>query len=113
MLSPDELKVLEPTGVLSSLNSPQLLQEFQEFLGAGVRKILVDLKNVTFLDSSGLGTLIVMHSKLRLAGGTLYICSANEQAQGLMDITDFDRLVEIFPGRKEFYQTVFRSNLDA
>jgi anti-anti-sigma factor len=41
--------------------------------------VLIDFQDVTFMDSSGLGALVLALKTVRAAGGKLFICSVNEQ----------------------------------
>ncbi|MDX2098172.1 MAG: STAS domain-containing protein [Leptolyngbyaceae cyanobacterium bins.59] len=106
MSSSLNVRVINPTGILSSSTSAPLLKEFQESIESGSRDVLVDLQGVTFIDSSGLGVLVSMHSKAKLAGGNVYLCSPNDQARGIIDITDLDRIFGIFADRATFYKSL-------
>lgn len=101
-----DVKVIQPTGILSARTSEKTLQEFQGSLDAKTKVILVDLSEITFMDSSGLGILVSMHTRIRLAGGKLYLCSLSEQCKGILDISDLDRVFETFNSPSEFYAVV-------
>jgi anti-sigma B factor antagonist len=111
MSTTDHYRVIQPTGVLTIASSPQVMQEFKECLEANVKIVLVDLQNLDFIDSSGLGTLVSMHTKIKLAGGRLYLCSPKDQARSLFDISDMDRILEIYSNREEFYIHVVKKNM--
>jgi anti-sigma B factor antagonist len=111
MSTTENYKVIQPTGVLTVTTASQLVQEFKDCLDAGIKTILIDLQNVDFIDSSGLGMLVSIHTTLRLAGGRLYLCSPKDQARSLFDISDLDRIFEIYANQKEFHQRITRQNL--
>ncbi len=111
MSSNPNLKVIQPSGILTATGCPELAQEIKAALEAKVKIVLVDLQNVDFIDSSGLGTLVSVHTKLRLAGGKLYLCSPKDQARSLFDISDMDRILEIFPDRATFEREVLKKNM--
>jgi anti-sigma B factor antagonist len=67
--------------------------------------ILVDLKEVTFMDSSGLAALVTAFKTVRSSGGKLCVCSVNQQIKMLFELTSMDRVFEIFADRDEFIQT--------
>ncbi len=106
MTTAADFKVIQPAGILSSRTSEKILQEFQDSLDARAKAVLIDLSQVNFMDSSGLGLLVSMHTRLRLAGGKLYLCSLSEQCKGILDISDLDRVFEIFNSPSEFYAVV-------
>ncbi|UBF24226.1 STAS domain-containing protein [Kovacikia minuta CCNUW1] len=106
------IQVLKPIGVLTGTTSHQLLQQFKECLDVATDKIvLIDLQGVDFIDSCGLGTLVSLHTRLKLAGGKLYLCSPKEQARTLFDVSDMDRIFEIFSSREAFDAKISKRNL--
>ena len=56
--------------------------------------MMLDLADVNFIDSSGLGALIIALKMLRNAGGDLYLCSIAEPVRMLLSMTRMDRLFE-------------------
>jgi anti-anti-sigma factor len=101
-----DYKVLCPSGILTLTTSKQLVEEFKVCLDAKIRTVLIDLKDVDFIDSSALGTLVSCHTRLKLAGGKLYLCSLKDQIRNLFDISDMDRVFETFSDQEEFYAKV-------
>lgn len=96
------IKVVEPSGILDSPKANQFRQEISSIVDNGADIVLVDLKNVTFMDSSGLGALVLALKTVRAAGGKLFICSINEQVKMLFELTSMDRVFEIYANRDEF-----------
>jgi anti-sigma B factor antagonist len=72
-------------------------QKFRDFLhklvDEGKNKVIVDLKNVKFINSAGLGTLISGLTTMRNAGGDLKIANPTEKIESLLMIT---RLIKVF-----------------
>ena len=54
---------VSPTGDLDVSTSPKLLACIEELLSEGRSKITLDLREVTFIDSSGLGALVKAHKR--------------------------------------------------
>ena len=103
-------KVLQPTGILTASTSTGLNQEVQSCLENATRTILIDLQAVDFIDSSGLGVLVSMHTKLRLAGGKLYFCSPQDQARNLFRIADMEQIFTVFATREAFENAIVKKN---
>ncbi len=99
-----EIKVIKPSGILDSSMASQLCREVDEFVKGGNARVLVDLENVSFIDSSGLGGLVNAFKSTRAVGGKLVLCSVCEQARMLLEITGMDQVFEIFPSQSEFIQ---------
>jgi two-component system, sensor histidine kinase and response regulator len=97
------VKVIQPTGVVDVTNCNQLRQEIMEVANTGVRNILVDCQNLTFMDSSGLAALVLASQKVREADSQLSICSIDRQIKLLFELSSMEDIFEIFPSSTEFY----------
>lgn len=66
----------------------------QSLIGQGHRNLLLDLKNVQFIDSSGLGALV---SCLKALGkdGDMQLCSINPPVESLLKLTRLDRIFTV------------------
>jgi anti-anti-sigma factor len=100
------IKVFQPSGILDGSESQDFRQEISEIVDSGAKIILVDFQNVTFMDSSGLGALVLAFKTLRDADIKLVICSINEQVRILFELTGMDKVFEIFPSQEEFHQNL-------
>ena len=100
------VQVIEPEGILDGTKTDKFRQEINESVRTGANVILVDFTNVTFMDSSGLGALVLSLKTVRSAEAKLFICSINEQIKMLFELTSMDRVFEIFSSREEFEQKV-------
>lgn len=102
--------VVQPQGILDGVRATQLRQEISEILGRGSSIILIDLKDVNFMDSSGLSGLVSALKMTRTAGSKLYLCSINEQLQMVFDLTRMDRVFETFSNRDDFVNCLFQKD---
>ncbi|HEY9751036.1 MAG TPA: STAS domain-containing protein [Allocoleopsis sp.] len=100
------IKVIQPTGILDGTQVNHLRQEINQAVTANTDIVLIDLENVTFMDSSGLGALVIALKTVRTAGGKLFLCAINDQVKMLFQLTSMDRVFEIFPNRDEFKRVV-------
>jgi anti-anti-sigma factor len=56
--------------------------------------VVVDLRDVTFLDSSGLGAVIGLHHRARAAGATLRLVCSGVSLR-LVRLTNLDQVIEV------------------
>jgi anti-sigma B factor antagonist len=70
-----------------------LHQKVKELIGEGVKKVVIDLSGVKWLNSSGLGVLMGAMTSLRNAGGDLKLSGVTDKVQSLFMIT---KLITIF-----------------
>jgi anti-sigma B factor antagonist len=103
MTQPYDFRLIQPDGILSASVAKQMLQEFETYQQQHIHLILIDLQNVSMIDSFGLGIIVSMHNKLKLAGGKLYLCGLQNQARFLFDISALDRLFDILPDQQAFH----------
>ena len=102
----EEVKVIKLTGNLNATTSQDFRQNITNILETGAKIVLVDFKDVTFMDSSGLGALVLAFKTLRAADTKLALCSINEQVRILFELTNMDKVFEIFPSQDAFNQVL-------
>ncbi len=83
--------VIRVEGDLDSFTAVQLREGFGRVLGRPAT--LVDIREVPFVDSSGLGALLGGIRRLREAGGAVALCCTRPSVLRLLAITGVDRTV--------------------
>ncbi|MDZ8027297.1 MAG: STAS domain-containing protein [Nostoc sp. DedQUE11] len=106
----EEVKVIKLSGNLNSTTSQEFRQNITKIIEVGVKIVLLDFQDVTFMDSSGLGALVLAFKTLRAADIQLVICSINEQVRILFELTNMDKIFEIFPTQEAFNQVLVSKN---
>ena len=96
------VKIFEPVGILDGRKGNLIRQEISDIMNGGTEIVLIDLQNVTFLDSSGLGALILSMKIVHNGEGKFFICSINDQVKMLFELTKMERFFETFATRDEF-----------
>ncbi len=102
----EHIKVIKPTGVLDATRSQEFREEVITLLDSKPKMVLVDLQDITFMDSSGLGALVLAFKTLRASDTKLVLCSINEQIKILFELTGMDKVFEIFSNQEEFHKAV-------
>ena len=105
----DVVKVIEPSGILDGIKGNQLRRDVADILDKGAEIILVDLQNVTFMDSSGLGSILLACKTVRAGGSKFYICSINDQIRMLFELTKMERVLTPFANREEFNKAILET----
>ena len=100
------IKVIEPSGILDSTKAEEFRQQVDDALESGTETLLIDLKDITFVDSSGLGALVVALKKVRAADCKMYVCSINDQVRMLFELTSMDRVFDVLTDQREFNEKV-------
>ena len=97
----DGYQVVRPEGDLDVYTVGSLRDAIGSIIESENPRIVVDLDNVPFMDSSGLGALMGGVRRLREAGGDLAIACTREQHLKLFTITGFGEGVSIAPTVEE------------
>ena len=91
-----KIKVVQPAGLLDSTIATEFREEINRYVEDKADIIIVDFKDVTFMDSSGLGALVMSLKTIKTAGGQIFLCSINDQVRMLFELTNMDRVFDIF-----------------
>ena len=90
-----ETHVIAVRGEIDLFTAPEFKQRVAAPIDAGRRRVIVDLTNTTFIDSSSLGVLIGAHRRLRRNGGALVIVCSHEAILKTFRITWLDSVFTI------------------
>jgi anti-anti-sigma factor len=100
------IKVIKPSGILDGSSGLELRRTIDDMLRAGGRIILIDCTAIEFMDSAGLGALVVVLKQIRASGGWMSLCGINDQVKMLLELTNMKQVFEIFATAEVFNQTV-------
>ncbi len=96
------VKVLELSGILDGIRGNELRREVSDALAKKTEILLIDMKGVNFIDSSGLGALVSAMQMTRNANAKLFVCSISAQVRMLFELTKMDRIFQTFADQDEF-----------
>lgn len=88
--------VVAPTGRLDVLGAPALKDAISEALKNGSPRVVLDLEGVSFVDSTGLGSVIAALKQIRGSQGDLRLAAPNQQVRVVLELTTLDRVFPYF-----------------
>jgi len=91
--------VVAPTGRLDLAGAPALKEAVAGVAKHGSPRVVIDMEGVSFVDSTGLGSVIAMFKQVRSKQGELRLAAPNQQVRIVLELTTLDR---VFP----YYATV-------
>src|SRR5689334_23190151 len=100
------LPVLGVTGEIDIYTAPLFKQAVVNLVSEGNRDVIIDLSEVTFMDSSGFGTLLGATKRLRPMGGGLHLAAPNSTIQRMLRLTRLDSIMQIHETVDAAVQTV-------
>ena len=99
------LTVCHVEGEIDINSSPAIKKAFDRILSAKTPKIIVNLSKVTYVDSSGLATLVEILKNMRSYGGRLRLTNLSSKIKSLFEITKLEKLFEIMADEEEAIST--------
>lgn len=88
--------VISPQGTLDSHTAPELRTCVDQAIDGGTTRVVIDLREVPFLDSAGLAVLVATQRRAREAGGGVVLTwPRDESVQRILRLTRFDRVFQI------------------
>jgi len=81
---------------LDANNSEELKMELRRLFESGTKDVVIDLKEVLFIDSSGLGVLVSGYKNASVMHGTLKLSNLQFQVKSMFELTRLHRVFDIF-----------------
>jgi anti-sigma B factor antagonist len=81
--------------------SASLRDELRDQVGHGFRKILLNLADVTYIDSAGLGELTAAYMSVKNRGGELKLLSLTKRVHDLMQITKLYTVFDVYDDERK------------
>lgn len=107
----DVLIVVPEFSELDIQNSNQFKSTLTAYLDKGNVKILVNLKNIKYIDSSGLGSIVSLMKKTLHLNGEFKLCELTPDVESAFSTTQLNRIFDISStednGIKSFLNEVF------
>jgi anti-sigma B factor antagonist len=83
--------------------SSLLRDEVKKALQDGVKRIVLNLGEVNYIDSGGLGTLVALHTTAHNAGGTIKLANLTKRVGDLLQVT---KLLTVFEVHNSEYEAL-------
>jgi len=92
----NDVVVFETPVRLSSDASDQLKKYLKDYVEAGKIKIVIDLKDTDYMDSSGLGAIVSKIAVTRSQKGDIRLAAAKSTVANLLELTHIDHIIKIY-----------------
>ena len=88
-------------GEIDIFTAPRLQEALQEALQSGIRRLIVDITNVSFIDSTGLSVLIDASRRLQERGARLEIVGSQANVTRVFKLTRLEDVFAFYATREE------------
>jgi anti-sigma B factor antagonist len=95
------ITVLAPTGRLDVTGAPTLKEAVTDAVKNGQPRLVIDMEGVSFVDSTGLGSVIAALKLVRSSQGDLRLAAPNQQVRVVLELTTLDRVFPYYPTVEE------------
>jgi anti-sigma B factor antagonist len=103
----DDVVILDLSGRITMGEGTVILRDqIQKLLATGDRKFLLNLADVNYIDSSGLGELVTSFTTVRNQGAELKLLNLTRRVQDLLQITKLLTVFEVFNSEAEALKTL-------
>jgi len=92
----DDWAVVLVSGEVDLATCPQLRDVLAGLVEQGVYHLIVDLEQVSFLDSSGIGVLISVRRRIREHGGSLRLTAPSPHVRRVLELTGITTLLPTY-----------------
>ena len=92
----NDILIFNVDGDIDINSSPEIRKIFDKPITEKVMKIVINLSDVSYVDSSGLATLVELLKKTKIYGGKLRLSNLSAKVKSLFEITKLEKLFEIF-----------------
>jgi len=96
----DDVFLITPVGDVDLSQSDQLRKVIKASLDSTNQKVVIDLKHVKYMDSSGVATLIEGLQLARTSGIELVLCSLTQSVEAVLQLSKLDQIFDIFSNRE-------------
>jgi anti-anti-sigma factor len=91
----EESWLVRPDGAIDAFGTVELSARLDELLERGAHRVVVDLAQVTLMDSSGLGAVLRAFLLLQSTGGTLELVSGTPAVMRGFELTGLDKVLPL------------------
>ena len=88
-------------GDIDMHQAPEVHRALVQAVADKPRKLVINLQEVTYMDSSGIGTLVEIFRRMHSHGGQFVLCGLNDRVQSVFEITKLDKFFKIVKTEQE------------
>lgn len=95
--SQPQTAILALEGEVDLHRSPEVKETLEPLIAKKIPRILVDFSAVTYIDSSGLATMIETLQRIQSYGGKFAMFGLRESVKAVFEIARLDQIFRLFP----------------
>ncbi len=97
-----QVRIIELSGKITiGAGDVQLRQLVHQSVEDGRSKILLDLANVSTIDSSGIGEMVACYTTVTKRGGALKLLNLSSKINDILQVTQLITVFDVFESKEE------------
>lgn len=92
----DGITILDLTGQLTEGSGNEMWSRVRDLAAAGDTRVVLNLADVSYVDSSGLGTMVASFVAMKRIGGRLKLLNPTKRTQQLLAVTALRTVMQSF-----------------
>lgn len=98
-------QVVKVSGDVDLYNVGDLKRSVFQLIDDGdIESLIVDMKAVNYIDSSGVGALVAAHKKMKTQGGKFALMGLTEDVLNILRLATLDQFFKIYEGESQIPQ---------
>ncbi len=99
--------ILALKGRLTVGEASSVREKVNEELAQGKKNLILDLEHVDYIDSTGLGSMVICYTTIKKAGGVLKLLNLNKRNIELLLLTKLHTIFEVFSDEQDAVNSFF------
>ena len=98
----DSVMVLELSGkIMGGPSHDEFKAEIKDIIEQGFKDVVLDLKGVPWINSTGLGILISGYHSVKAAEGVMKVCNVKERVLSIFYISQLEKIFDVYETRED------------
>ncbi len=106
ILKQNSATIVEVDGEVDLYSSPDVRKSLYQLIDKKTTIIIVDLKEVPYMDSSGVATLVEGWQKVKSYGGKILLTSLRKEVRDVFALTKLEDFFEIYDTREDALKSI-------
>ncbi|HTS75190.1 MAG TPA: STAS domain-containing protein [Bryobacteraceae bacterium] len=103
----ENIAILHLKGRLTVGEASSIRDKVNEALARGLHNIIFDLGHVEYIDSTGLGSMVICYTTIKKHGGTLKLVNPNKRNIELLLLTKLHTIFEVYSEEQDAVNSFF------
>lgn len=98
--------ILKLSGEMDIYSAPKLKEQAADLIKEGKSRLLLEMTELKYIDSSGLGVLVAAMTRAKENGGVLCLISPTRPVCRLLEIIGLDQILKCYPNVEDAIKAI-------